>query len=66
METNQIKKKDYITAEELRILVPGMGIHTALELIKEIRKDMENQKLYVPKCKPYLALTRLVIEKLGL
>lgn len=62
----EIKKQDYITAEELRILVPGLGKESALSIIKTTKKEMEEKGYYVPKVRPFVALTKLVKKKLGL
>ena len=66
MDIKEIKEKDYISAKDLRKIIPGLGIHAALNIIKETREDMEKKKLFVPQFKPYVALTKMVLERLGL
>lgn len=66
MTIKQIKEKDYINANELRQLIPGMGQNASLNIIKEVQKEMKEKKLYVPKVRPFVALTKLVLEKLGI
>lgn len=62
----EIKKQDYINAYELQVLIPGLGYDSALSIIKEVIKEMEAKKIYVPKVGRYLALTKLVKKKFGL
>lgn len=64
--SEEIKKQDYINAYELQKLVPGLGYDSSLTIIKDIRKEMKDKKLYVPKVRPYVALTKLVKKKFGL
>lgn len=64
--SEEIKKQDYINAKELRILIPGLGYDSALKIIKEIQKDMEDKKYYVPNVRPKVVLTKLVKKKFGL
>lgn len=61
-----VKNSDYINAEQLRSLVPGLGIHTALKIIKDVREEMKEQNLFVPQGRPFIALTKMVLNKLGI
>lgn len=62
----EIKKQDYINACELQKLIPGLGYDSSLTIIKDIRKEMKDKKLFVPKVRPYVALTKFVKKKFGL
>ena len=63
----EILSQLYISAKDLKVLIPSMNIETCRDLINEIRAEMENKNLYVPpSTKPKIALTKLVKERLGI
>ena len=62
----EILNQDYLTANDLRLLIPTMGLGTCLNIIDEVRAEMAEKGYFVPKTKPRIALTRLVKKKLGL
>lgn len=61
----EILNQLYISSQDLKILIPTMGEERCRTYIKEIRKEMEEKKLYVPQTQPLLALTKLVKKKFG-
>lgn len=61
----QILDQMYMSAEDLKTLIPSMGIGNCTNVIKEIMQEMEEKKLFVPKTKKYLALTKMVRKKFG-
>lgn len=62
----EILNKPYMSAEDLKSLMPEIGIQKCREYIKDVREEMLNQKLTVPQGKTKLALTKLVRKKFGL
>ena len=56
----------YISAEELKEIIPTMGIKSCRKIIKDIRKEMEEQNYIIPTGKVKLALRSMVFEKLGI
>ena len=56
----------YLTAEDLTKLIPEMKHQRALDLINEVRKEMEDKNYFLPISRKKLALTKLVRKKLGL
>lgn len=62
----EILKQLYVSPQDLKILIPSMGIQNCTNVIKELREEMEMKKMFVPKSKPLLAQTKLLIKKFGL
>lgn len=62
----EVLEQLYISPQDLKILIPTLGNKNCLDIIKEIREEMEMKKLYVPKSKPLLAQTKLVRKKFGI
>lgn len=62
----EILKQLYISPQDLKILIPSMGIQNCTNVIKELREEMKMKKMFVPKSKPLLAQTKLLIKKFGL
>lgn len=62
----QILEQSYMTANDLKQLIPTMGINRCIDCIKEIQDEMEAKGYYVPKTRPFVALTKLVRKKLGI
>lgn len=55
----------YITAKELQELT-NISYQSALEIIKEVRKEMERKGYLIPKGKTMIALKNLVYKRLGI
>lgn len=55
----------YITAKELQELT-NISYQSALEIIKEVRKEMERKGYLIPKGKTKIALKNLVLKRLGI
>lgn len=64
--SKEILEQEYLTAYDLQVIIPKIGYHKALDIIKEIREEMEKEKYFVPKQKTKVALTWMVKKKLGL
>lgn len=62
----EILEQLYITPQDLKILIPELGINNCVKVIKQMREEMEKRKIFVPSSKPLLAQTKLVIKKLGI
>jgi len=56
----------YISANELKKLIPEMSIGECRIIINQVREDMKQKGYYVPNGKTKLALRKLVNEKLGI
>lgn len=72
MADNKIKTKEeileqlYISPQDLKILIPTMGINNCQNYIREVRAIMKEKNFYVPQTRPMLALTKLVRKELGI
>jgi len=62
---NEIFEQLYMTADDLLILIPELKYQRALDIINEVRDEMKNKKYYIPISRKKLALTKLVLETLG-
>lgn len=62
----EILEQLYISPQDLKILIPTMGIGNCLNCIKEVRAIMKEKNYYVPQTKPMLALTKIVRKELGI
>lgn len=61
----EILNQDYISAKELKVIIPYLGIESCRKIILETREEMESE-YYVPPGKTKVALTWLVKKKLGI
>lgn len=67
MKTNkEILDQIYMSANDLMQLIPGLKLYKARIYISEIIKEMEEQKMFIPKTRQRLASTKLVKKKLGI
>ena len=55
----------YISAKELQ-QETGISYRSALEIIKEVRKEMEKRGYLLPKGKELIAIKKLVYKRLGI
>lgn len=62
----QILNQDYMSAKDLKILIPTLGINNCRSIINEVVIDMRNDGCYVPLGRPIIALTKYVKKKLGI
>lgn len=63
---NEILDQIYMTAEDLTLLIPGLKLYKARNIISEIIKEMEELKMFIPNTKKKLASTKLIKKKLGI
>lgn len=55
----------YITVKELQEIT-GISYQSALEIIKEVRKEMKRDGYLIPKGKELRAIKKLVLNRLGI
>jgi hypothetical protein len=55
----------YITVKELQEIT-GISYLSALEIIKEVRKEMKEEGYLIPKGKELRAIKKLVFKRLGI
>lgn len=61
-----VLNQKYMSANDLKVVIPAIGINKAREYIVEIQAIMKEKGYYVPKCRTKIALTKLIIKKFGL
>ena len=61
-----VLKQKYMTAKDLKIVIPELGINKCREYIKEIRDEMKEQNIMIPATKGMLVQTKLVRKKFGI
>lgn len=59
----EILSQDYMTAEDLKKLIPTMGRANCTKEIKKLIDELEAKGYYIPKTKPYIVPTEEVIKK---
>ena len=57
--------KEYMNAKDIQKLT-GLGYQQSMNIIKKIRKKMEEKGYYVPQGRSKLALTWMVRKELGI
>ena len=55
----------YISVKELQEMT-GISYQSALEIIKEVRKEMKDNGYLIPKGKKLIAIKSLVLKRLGI
>ena len=67
MKTREdVLKQDYMSAKDLKIIIPSLGVNKCTKYIKEVQEEMKLKNLFIPETKEYLALTKLVRKKFGI
>ena len=61
----EILQQAYMSANDLKVIIPSLSITTCVEYIKMVQEDMKEQNYFIPTGKTYLALTKLVRKKFG-
>lgn len=59
----EILSQDYMTAEDLKKLIPTMGRANCTKEIKKLIEELEAKGYYIPKTKPYIVPTEEVVKK---
>ena len=62
-QNTQHLKQPYISAADLKIIIPTLGKNKCVEYIKDLREEMKNKNYFVPESKPLLAHTGLFRKK---
>lgn len=62
----EILNQVYMSAQDLKTLIPNLGVNKCVAYIKMIRNEMKEKGYFVPETKEYLALTKLVRKKFGI
>lgn len=63
---DEILEQIYVSAYDLEVLIPGMAYEKRLDLIKEIRAEMQDKNLFVPQGRTLLASTKILKKKCGI
>lgn len=66
MTKEEVLNSQYISAKELKILMPQIGINGCRNIIVEAREKMVEKGYYIPKGKTLIALTSEVKKMLGI
>ena len=66
MTREDILNQDYLSAKDIKKLVPEWGVNSIAKFVTQVQEDMKERKLFIPQSKSKLVLTRLVMQKLGL
>ena len=61
----EVLKQVYMTAKDLKILMPTLSIVKCTKYIEDVQADMMKHNYFIPETKPKLALTKLVKKKFG-
>lgn len=62
----EILEQPYMTAKDLKKIMPSVGINKCTEYIKMCRDEMEQKGYFIPSGRPLIALTKVVKKKFGL
>lgn len=65
MSVEEIKKKDYLSAQDLMQIIPNLKYDRARVYINEAREEMKKQNLFIPIVRPKVALTKIIKKKFG-
>lgn len=61
----EILSSEYMTANDLKTIIPTMGIERCRKYIDEVRKEMAEKNYIVPKTQPRVALTSMMKKYFG-
>lgn len=62
----EIFEQSYISAKDLKALIPSLGINKCVKYISDVQEEMKEKGFFVPQTKEKLALTKLVRKKFGI
>lgn len=62
----EILEQSYISPQDLKLLMPTVGMENCRQMIALIREEMQEKGFFVPQTTPRLALTKLVRKKFGI
>ena len=58
--------KYYITAKDLQDMIPNLTYDNAIKYINKAREIMKEKNYLIPITRPKVALTKIVLEMLGI
>ena len=61
----EILQQNYISANDLRILIPSLGLNKSVSYIRMLQEEMKEKGYFIPQTKKILALTKLARKKFG-
>lgn len=61
----EILNQMYMSAKDLKAMMPEIGIDSCRQYIAEARKEMEEKEYVVPQGKTKLALTKILKKRFG-
>lgn len=64
-KVSKILEQQYLTAEDLTIIIPKLSYNRALNYIKTAREEMQQKGYFVPDGKVKVALTKIIKKKFG-
>jgi hypothetical protein len=59
-------EKYYITAKDLQDMIPNLTYDNAIKYINKAREVMKEKNYLIPITRPKVALTKIVLEMLGI
>lgn len=59
----EILNQTYMTAKDLKTLIPTLGLEKCRKYIFEMQKEMREKGYFVPESKPNLVLTKFAKKK---
>lgn len=62
----EILNSVYLNANDLKTLIPNIGIHQCRQIIKEVAEQERNKGVYIPNGKSIIAPTKAVKKRLGI
>ena len=65
MDIEMIKKKDYLSANDLVQIIPNLTYMNAIKYINEAQKEMKEKGYCIPITRPKVALTKILRKKFG-
>lgn len=61
----EILNQLYVSPQDVKILIPTLGMELCRQLVEETRNDMKTKNYFVPETKPKLALTKMLRKRIG-
>lgn len=61
----EILNQTYMTADDLKQLMPTLGINKCRNYINDAQAEMQEKGYFIPQTTPRLALTKLIKKKFG-
>ena len=66
MDKEKILEQVYVSPQDIKKLVPTLGIDLCRKFIDEARAEMTEKGYFVPETKPKIALTKIVKKMMGI